>query len=187
MHKYTQEELDNVLVLHIRWWGGNAKGARADLSYADLSGLNLSNANLTYANLFNANLSEANLSRANLSEAILFKANLSCSDLSCADLSEAYLTYANLYKANLCDADLSDANLSEANLQGVVGARYIMLQGNRHGLQYNIDTQELRIGCQVHSLQHWLEHGLEIAKEHEYSEADIKAYSKLINTLGEYK
>ena len=81
MKKYTQEEIDEVLILHATWLNGDAGGVMANLREANLQG-----ANLQWANLQGANLREANLRGADLREANLQGANLQGADLREANL-----------------------------------------------------------------------------------------------------
>ena len=114
----NKDELQNILMLHVKWLNDEPGGVRANLYGADLSGANLYGADLSGADLSGADLSGANLSRANLSRANLSGANLSRANLSGANLSGANLYGANLSGANLYGADLSGADLSGADLSG---------------------------------------------------------------------
>ena len=108
-------------------------------------------------------------------------------NLSEANLSGAYLSGANLSEANLSEADLSEANLSRAYPHQSTGVAIVLFQLGRHYLQYNKDIDELRIGCQVHTLEHWLKHGEAIGKEAGYSAKDIFNYMTMIKTLSSFQ
>ena len=90
----TQEQIKEVLELHLKWLRIEEGGIRADLSGADLRGADLSSADLIRADLRGADLSGAYLRGA---------------DLIGADLSGAYLIGAYLIGADLRGADLSGA------------------------------------------------------------------------------
>lgn len=80
----AENELNEVLRLHMWWLNCKGEGKKADLSDVDLRRAFLNNADLSYANLRESDLADANLS------------------------------YADLSGVDLCDANLRGANLSEA-------------------------------------------------------------------------
>lgn len=51
MKKFTQQELDYILELHVKWLNDEPDGVKANLCYANLEGANLEGANLYRANL----------------------------------------------------------------------------------------------------------------------------------------
>ena len=161
----NQEQLKQILKEHQEWLQDNSKGKRADLSGANLSCANLSSANLSGANLSRVNLSSANLSGANLS-------------------------YANLSGVNLSGANLSGATLFRANL---VGAKFVIagqelivnkqsdftrLVGSQHD-GYRVKGF-IKIGCQEHSVERWLEHVYQIAKNNAYTDEQAEEYEDLV-------
>jgi len=109
--QFTNDELKEMLRLHLMWLKSEEGGKRIDISGANLIEANLVEANLSGARLEGANLIEANLYRARLIETNLYRANLSG-----ARLIEANLSGVNLYRANLVEANLSGARLEGANL-----------------------------------------------------------------------
>ena len=173
--------INEILEQHKLWIDTNGnQGERATLSKADLSG----------ANLFEADLSKADLSGANLSGAYLFRANLSEADLSKADLSEADLSEADLSGANLSEADLSEANLSKADLSGadlshIKGKEVYIYAGSKH-MAYSIDGK-IKIGCQEHTIEYWIENGVRIGKINNYSDKEIEQYIKWIKSFGAFE
>ena len=169
MKKYTQKELNEILKLHKMWLKKEEGGKRANLSEADLFG----------ANLFGANLSEADLSGANLSRANLSRANLSGTNLSGANLYEA-----DLFGANLSGANLSRANLYEANLSKTLyeNKAKIEFQFQQH-LAFYFGLDEITIGCQKHSVKHWLDNYAQIGKEQAYSADQIEKYGAWIKYI----
>ena len=197
--------LQVILDLHGKWFRGGDGGKRADLQGADLSGANLYGADLLGADLRGADLRRADLSGANLpgadlSGADLRRADLSVADLSWADLQGANLSEANLQGANLSEANLSGANLSEANLSGanlsganLSGAKFhiakqdvevrtmqdvTLVQGSRHG---GIRVRGLlKIGCQEHTIEHWLANVETIAHKAEYSDVEVLEYKTIV-------
>ncbi len=188
MKTYTEQELKDIIRKHGEWMLNRCVDERANLSGANLSEAHLSRADLSGANLVEANLSRADLSGADLSganlfEAYLFEANLSGADLSRANLSEVDLSGADLSGANLSGANLSEADLSRANLLGVVGADIITYSRGHH--QAIFVNGELRIGCQVYSLDYWLKHGEGIGRAADYSDESIKHYMKFIRSLAD--
>ena len=157
----TQEELNEVLKQHKLWLNSSkSMGKRADLSYMDLSGADLSGADLRYADLTGVNLKGANLRGA---------------DLRYADLTDADLRGADLGFANLEGADLEGANLE--------GTGIYFFEGRRNNVIYNSKDDKLFIGCQVHSLQHWLENYVAIGKKHWYTDEEIEKYGQWIKSL----
>jgi uncharacterized protein YjbI with pentapeptide repeats len=162
--------------------------AGVDLSYADLRHANLSYIDLSYVNLSYADLSYAvlifaNLSHADLSYAILTSANLISINLISADLSYAKLNFANLSSANLSFANMSFAELDSAKMQGAklssADLKFTDLETATYGEGVIIGNNPLfilgltwpiyifkthiKIGCQIHTKQEWLN----------FSDADI--------------
>ena len=123
--------------------------------HANLSGANLNGANLYWANLYGANLIGANLIGADLSDA----------NLSDANLSDANLSYADLNGANLSGANLSDANLYGADLYGATsgGVEVISFSYGEH--MGWIIGEFVAVGCQCHTVEHWLNHMDAIVEE----------------------
>ena len=119
----TKEELEEVLLSHVKGRKDPSAGERANLRDA-----NLQDANLRDANLQDANLQGANLQDANLRFAVLRDANLRG-----ADLQGANLQGANLRDANLRGADLQGANLQGANLAEARGVRFAQVAFAGHG------------------------------------------------------
>ena len=153
------------------------------------NGVNLRGANLICADLREANLREANLRKVDLRGANLRGASLSCADFREADLRGANLRETNLREADLRGADLRGANLREANFQWVDLRRadlsgtdlphpiYQFYLGRHHAVA---QPTELRIGCEVHSWEHWLSNYAEIGRAANMSEADIELYGEVI-------
>lgn len=154
------------------------KNSGADLRRANLRGADLIGADLNGANLSEANLSEANLYGANLRGADLSEANLIEANLRGADLREA-----NLIGANLVEANLIGANLYEANLYGAKNMQLpiINLTGSRHYFFYL--NGEIQIGCEKHTVAHWIENYKTIGEANEYTEDQIKEYFGYINMV----
>ncbi len=97
----TQQELDNILVIHQKWLDGGEKDhERADLSHVDLRGLDLRSARLRKAIIRKSNLSGVDLHEM---------------DLSAANLSHTEFTGCNLRGAILRDADLREPNSKTLN------------------------------------------------------------------------
>ena len=120
-----------------------------------------------------ADLHDADLHDADLHGADLYDANLRNADLCNADLCGANLHGADLRGAYLCGADLRDARICK---------EIIFYQFNRHVLQ-KIDN-EIRIGCEVHSIEHWIENVEEIGEQNNYTKEEIKKYSDFIKLIG---
>ena len=95
--------------------------------------------------LIYSNLSSADLSGADLRHVDLLGADLRYSDLRGADLRYSDLLGVDLRHANLLGADLRDANLRDADL--------IVLQMDLWTAY--ITTNNIRIGCQSHTLIEW--------------------------------
>ena len=163
MRDITQSELADILEKHSKWLRGEADGEQA----------NLSGANLWKANLWKANLRGANLRGANLSEANLREANLRG-----ANLRGAYLTEANLSWANLSEANHIGANLSGANLSWASGIYSMQLSAHPIVVWFNRESNEyiVRVGCEEHSIGHWLANHESIGQENNYSELQCEEY-----------
>ena len=112
-------------------------------------------------------------------------------DLRWADLWQADLRGANLQGADLGCADLIKADLEGANLAGVcfTGANLkeckniVTFQLTRHFGYLVINSGYLHIGCEGHSLQHWLENYEAIGKRYSYTPEEIDNYGHLIKML----
>ena len=161
-------DVKQILENHQLWLTGKG-GKKADLSDANLSRATLSRADLSCANLVGANLSRATLSRA-----ILSGANLSNANLSDADLSDADLSGADLSCANLVGADLSRANLSGAKTPYPI---YQFFIGKFNGVA---SPHTLRIGCEEHDWDIWLQKYKEIGEKAQFSEQEIDQHYQVI-------
>lgn len=152
----NQKEVNKILAKHADWLRGNG-GQRADLWGADLWGANLRGADLREANLRGADLREANLWEANLQG---------------ADLCEA-----DLWRADLREANLREANLQGVSLQNTYGIKFF--QWGRHTAIFD-NHSSIIIGCENHTIKHWLENIDAIGKENNYTKEEIEAYGVFI-------
>jgi hypothetical protein len=113
------------------------------------------------------------------------RADLSGADLIGANLSHADLIGANLIGANLSHANLIGANLIGANLIGanLIGAKNVILQfiASRH--QVNVIDNMVRIGCQNHDLQWWLENYQAVCQSERYTEKEIAEYGMILDHI----
>lgn len=189
----TREQLNEILEQHQLWL--NTKGVEgkradlrgadlrcSDLRYLDLRGVDLSYSNLKGAFLIDAVLIDAVLRGAVLIDAdlegsVLIDADLSGSNLRCADLSGVDLKNANLKGSNLGYINLIDADLE--------GTGVYFFRGPRHYGIYNLKDDKLFIGCQVHSLDYWLEKYVAIGKKNKYTNKEIEVYGTWIKSLKE--
>ncbi len=196
-----QSELNEVVRLHKLWLEGEPGGISADLSdtklyKADLSGANLRGADLGGADLSRANLERIDLSTAYLGDADLRGANLRMANLWEAQLIEANLREANLWnanlkRANLSDANLRDADLSETNLRGadltgadLTNCRGVIYFGAGKQLAfYTSHNNYLKIGCEGHDIDYWIDNYAEIGKAEGWDESDIRTYGTLISAM----
>ena len=176
----TKKQLEEILNEHKLWLNSSQQmGKRADFSYMDLKGVNLEGAdlkgaNLEYANLRGAYLGGADLEDANLNYAILIGAKLGYANLRGADLKGANLEGVDLIGVNLKGSNLEDTGL-------------IYFKGPCHNGVYHPKDKVLYIGCEVHSLQHWLENYVDIGKKHKYTDSQIEVYGQWIKSLKELK
>ena len=186
-----QEELNEIIALHLKWLRGEVGGKRADLYKANLSNTDLRYVNLSKANLSKANLSKANLGKANLRYANLYNANLGNTDLRYAnlgntDLRYANLRYANLYNANLYNANLSNADLYNANL---LNAQSILsFIGEQHLLVYfkYDETYYCKIGCKDFPVEYWIKNFQDIGISEGYSLEQTRLYGDVIKLFSQY-
>lgn len=121
---------------------------------ADLRGVNLRGVNLRDANLSGVNLSGANLRGVNLSD-------------------------ANLSGANLSGANLRGADLSYVNLRGVKGI--ITFQAGKHLAIHYKDM--IGIGCEYHTISHWLKNYKILGAENDYTDTEINMYYSFIKMV----
>ena len=158
LHKITGEVLLEIDTLRGAYLGG-AYLRGANLGDADLSGANLGDANLRDVDLRGADLSGANLEGANLHSAYLRDANLNGVDLSGVDLSGANLRKADLYSASGILSFSAGRHIGYATSAGI------------------------QLGCEHHSINHWVENYKEIGKKNNYSPDEIKDYGAWINIV----
>jgi hypothetical protein len=183
--------LADVLESHRKWLTGEEGRQRADLRRADLRGADLHGTSLRLVNLHWADLRGADLCGADLCGASLRLANLREADLRLANLRGADLIGANLSGADLREADLSGADLSMADLIGakfhIAGQDVVVrtpqdvtrVVGSRHdGIRVR---GLLKIGCQEHTLEHWLQHVEAIAREAGYNDAEVLEYHNIVS------
>lgn len=116
--KMTQEQLDAMVDLHVRFLEGRLGGRRASLRMVDISGLSLNGKDMRQVDFTGCIMQRMNLSRTNFQEAKLYACDLSGSNLTqCnfarADLRGAKIVMANLEGANLDKADLRVGGLAE--------------------------------------------------------------------------
>jgi uncharacterized protein YjbI with pentapeptide repeats len=91
-------------------------------------------------------------------------------------LRGADLIGANLGGANLRGANLIGANLRETLLENKAVLTFIY---NKHTAYYFGDDK-IQIGCEKHSIEHWIKNFAKIGKSNGYSEAEIEKYGKFI-------
>ena len=101
-------------------------------------------------------------------------------DLSGADLSRASLPGADLSGADLHGADLSGARFLIADQELIIDSQkdFTKITGSRHQ-GYRVKGY-LKIGCQEHTIEHWLEHIVQIAKDAGYTEEQVEEYEDLV-------
>ena len=116
-------------------------------------------------------------------ETNLVGANLLGANLEGANLAYADLRGADLRGANLRGADLRGADLRGANLQDVKGIISFTL-GKHFGFSYKYeDTVYVRIGCEHHTLEHWLKNVETIGKSYNYMDFEIECYKAQLNLI----
>lgn len=132
------------------------------------------------ANLRGADLRWANLGGANLNRADLRWANLNRADLRGANLGGANLAYAYLRCADLRDADLLGATLAHCKgIQAFVLGGHFGFAFKYHGRVY------VKIGCECHTLNHWLKNVNKIGKSNKYSDEKIRHYKIQLKAIKE--
>ena len=122
-------------------------------------------------------------SGADLSGADLRGADLWSANLSSANLRDAYLRGADLSGADLSGADLSGANLRRADLSGAKGILSFTL-GQHFGFSYQYDgVIYVQVGCECHTLEHWLLNYEQIGNDHGYSTKEINRYKRFMKAI----
>ena len=91
-----------------------------------------------------------------------------------ANLAGADLTQANLVGADLRGADLRGADLQGADLRNTQGIHTVKLERNL----IIAHASQVQIGCEKHSIDHWLEHYKDIGKKNDYTDKQIERYGK---------
>lgn len=114
----TQDNLDAMASLHLRYIEGRLGGRRIFLRNTNLSGLSLVGRNLRQAQFMGCAMREMNLAMANFAEGSLYSCDLSDSNLHKAsfvrtDLRGTRIENANLLGANLRQADLRAGGISK--------------------------------------------------------------------------
>ena len=86
-------------------------------------------------------------------------------------------------RADLSGADLSGADLRYADLRyaGLRGADLIIFMFNRDTAYYQFDGM-IRIGCEYHSVDYWVENASKIGNNENYSDLEVQVYQSFINT-----
>ena len=97
-----------------------------------------------------------------------------------ANLSGAYLSRASLPGADLHGADLSGARFLIADQELSVDSQkdFTKITGSRHQ-GYRVKGY-LKIGCQEHSIEHWLGNVYKIAEDAGYTEEQVEEYEDLV-------
>ena len=96
---------------------------------------------------------------------------------------------SNLEGLNFSGSDLRYVNLRYVNLRGtdLEGTGVYFFKGPGHHGIYNSKDDKLYIGCQVHSLDYWLENYVYIGRRYAYTDEDIEVYGQWIKSLKELK
>jgi len=88
---------------------------------------------------------------------------------------------ANLSWANLRGADLSEADLSEADLSEAYGNNfYLAYFGQHHCIAAG---EYISVGCERHTIKHWLKNYKEIGKKYQYTDSEIAMYGAWIKIV----
>ena len=70
---------------------------------------------------------------------------------------------------------------SVGDLKGTVNNPIQIQLGSRHTIVYTLE--EAIIGCECHTIKHWLEHYKEIAEKHNYTQKEIEEYLEYYNKV----
>lgn len=156
---YENAEIDSIKAL-VR----EAVYAGVSLRYADFRSTNLNGVVAVHTGM--------SLRYADFSWADFRGANLRG-----ADFRWACLRHADFRGANIIEADFRGANLGSADLPHPICQFYF---GEYHAVA---QPHELRIGCEVHSWDIWLERYEEIGRGARMSETDIELHRQIIHVL----
>ena len=106
-------------------------------------------------------------------------------DLRDANLRGANLTDANLRGADLRGADLRGANLTGADLENTKGTDGYCFLTAQFGKGQIIATsgEAVSIGCETHTISHWVENYNEIGKKHDYTPLEIEDYGDALRLM----
>lgn len=99
------------------------------------------------------------------------------------NLRLADLRWADLRGANLRDANLRGANLRWADLRGA-DLPWHCFGGSKHS-GWMPTPDEIMIGCERHTITHWLKNGVAIGEEHGYTPEQIEDYGAWIRSVAE--
>ena len=64
----------------------------------------------------------------------------------------------------------------------VENVQLVSITGTQHGVHWR-DGEHIAIGCEVHTLEHWLENYAEIGKNNGYSDDQIEEYKRYIDIM----
>ncbi|BCJ86498.1 pentapeptide repeat-containing protein [Effusibacillus dendaii] len=174
--KLTQEQLNEILEEHRKWWYYEEGGERANLRRADLCVANLHGADLRVAYMRGADLRGANLHGAKLCGADLYGADLRGADLRGADLR---------------GADLRGADLSNANVTRVYGQTFMSVDniGSRNSKTvYHVDLDTVFCGCWKGTLNEFEKRVADVYPEGKYRkqyDAAIRLFRELVQIAKE--
>ena len=151
MKKYTHEEIQEIIKKHQLWFENEEGGEKANFEGVCLEG-------------------------ANFKEAYLKEANF----------EKAYLKGANFKGAFLKDANFKGAHLEGVYFEGafLTGVNFDDVLININTIYYNIQIngkQWIKVGCQEHSLEQWLNFKEQEIKE--MSDDALEFYPILIRYL----
>lgn len=202
MQKITQQELDEMIELHLLWLNNDTSGQRLklfdkNLSHLDFSAKKLYWANLTdckikCANFENSNCANCDFEGSNLAESSFYNTycvkasfrycNLSFTDFFRANLSLADFVSANLTASELRNAKLDYANFCFANLQNISGEIiYANFVGNFSAWA---TLTSLGIYETMETYDFWKRNFARWSKENCLNEIENEMYSTFINLAG---
>lgn len=116
LKRITQEELNEILDKHERWFDNKPGGEQADLSNKNLSNLDISDRQLHFINFNNSDLSYSKLLRSRFDYANFENCKLKCCNMKMTKFTESILTGTDLSYSSLESAEFISCRMYDISL-----------------------------------------------------------------------
>lgn len=86
---------------------------------------------------------------------------------------------SRVYNSRVDNSIVSNSRVDNSSVENV---QLVSITGTQHGVHWR-DGEHIAIGCEVHTLEHWLENYAEIGKNNGYSDDQIEEYKRYIDIM----